>query len=620
MLRKSTTTIRAGLTVFGAGFLVLLALSEWTAYEGQKHVHRAADSLFPAALKSQEAASAFQRMTRRYNDAVVLEDKSAIGRAGREGASAIASLEMARNTLTADNRNRRDISSLIAAVAEFQQRSERVYATTIESRGSFSPETQQAMADLAYDSHQLQLSFQQLQANVAADFRTELNAISVWSGRQRVFGIVIFVVVIGAVIFTGYTLSEIMARRRANDALHAAHQETQLLLNSVPSLLIGLDRNARITRWNFAAGSILGMEEADAIGKTLATCGVRWITQGLDEAIAQHLKHPKPGDLDNIRFTRDGNTRFLGLNAIQLRSPDGSDAGSLVVGADITERKVLEEHLRQAQKLEAIGQLAAGVAHEINTPTQYVGDNIAFVKDAWGPVCSLLKELKTIADPALPIATECAGRAALQKAVASADLEYLLDEVPRAIDQAIDGVGRVAKIVRAMKEFSHPGSEEKKGIDLNRAIETTVTVARNECKYVADVVTRFDPDLPLVPCLAGEINQVLLNLLLNAAQAIGEVTQNGRSGKGTIAISTSHDDRWAEIQIQDTGIGIPEQIRQRVFEPFFTTKEVGKGTGQGLALAHTVVVKKHGGQIWFDSEPGKGTTFFIRLPFEASIP
>ncbi len=620
MLRKSTTTIRAGLIVFGVGFLVLLALTEWTAHEGQKHIRSAADSLFPAALSSQEAASAFQRMTRRYNDAVVLQDKSGIARAAREGASAIAALEAARNTLAADNRNRREISSLIARVNEFQQRSARVYATTIDSKDSLSPETQQAMADLAYDSRQLQLSFQDLQENVAADFRTELDAISVWSRRQRVFGIVVFVVVIGAVIFTAYTLTEIAAKRRADDALHAAHKETELLLNSVPSLLIGLDRNARITRWNFAAGSILGMEEAGAIGKTLEACGVHWITPGIDDAILRHLKYPKPGDLDNIRFERDGNTRFLGLNAIQLRSPDGADAGSLVVGADITERKVLEEHLRQAQKLEAIGQLAAGVAHEINTPTQYVGDNIAFVKDAWGPVCSLLKELKTLGDPAFQSAGDGAGHAALQRAIASADLEYLLDEVPRAIDQALDGVGRVAKIVRAMKEFSHPGSEEKKGIDLNRAIETTVTVARNECKYVADVVTHFDPDLPLVPCLAGEINQVLLNLLLNAAQAIGEVTRNGLSGKGTITISTSHDDQWAEIQIQDTGAGIPEEIRQRVFEPFFTTKEVGKGTGQGLALAHSVVVKKHGGQIWFDSEAGKGATFFIRLPFEASVP
>jgi signal transduction histidine kinase len=195
-----------------------------------------------------------------------------------------------------------------------------------------------------------------------------------------------------------------------------------------------------------------------------------------------------------------------------------------------------------------------------------------------------------------------------------ADPTYLCREVPQAIAQALEGVQRISKIVRAMKEFSHPGSEGKCAIDINHTIETTIAVARNEWKYVADVQTYFAADLPPVPCLAGEFNQVILNLLINAAHAIGEALGEGSACKGTITITTRCAGDWMEVQIQDTGVGVPENIRARIFEPFFTTKEVGKGTGQGLALAHTVIVKKHDGQIWFESEVGKGTTFFLRLP------
>jgi signal transduction histidine kinase len=178
----------------------------------------------------------------------------------------------------------------------------------------------------------------------------------------------------------------------------------------------------------------------------------------------------------------------------------------------------------------------------------------------------------------------------------------------------LDGVQRVAKIVRAMKEFSHPGSEDKKLVDINRAIETTITVARNEWKYVAEIETCLDPALPLVPCLAAEFNQVILNLLINAAHAIAEKCGEAAPAKGLITIATQGNAEWVEVKIQDSGTGIPENIQSRVFEPFFTTKEVGKGTGQGLAIAHTVIVRKHNGRIWFESEAGKGTAFSLRLP------
>ena len=200
----------------------------------------------------------------------------------------------------------------------------------------------------------------------------------------------------------------------------------------------------------------------------------------------------------------------------------------------------------------------------------------------------------------------------VEEQTVKADLEYLNEEIPKAIGQSLEGVQHVAKIVRAMKEFSHPDGDNKVPIEINKAIETTITVARNEWKYVAEMVTDLEGNLPLVPCFPGEFNQVILNLIVNAAHAIGERNDAGR--QGTITIATRELGDHVEIRITDTGTGIPTAIRAKIFDPFFTTKPIGKGTGQGLALAHAVVVKKHQGTISFDTEDGKGTTFIISLP------
>jgi signal transduction histidine kinase len=285
----------------------------------------------------------------------------------------------------------------------------------------------------------------------------------------------------------------------------------------------------------------------------------------------------------------------------------------------VTEREMLGQQLRQAQKLEAIGQLAAGIAHEINTPIQYVGDNTRFLQEFWASFPALFGIIREMQQEACSGAISPQTLERLEALTQAADFEYMQTEIPRAIEQSLEGIQRVTKIVHAMKEFSHPGTEEKKSIDINQAIETTITVARNEWKYVSDVETHFDPELPLVLCHAGEFNQVILNLLINAAQAIALAVGDGSRGKGKIVVSTARAQDSAEISISDTGTGIPEAIRSRVFEPFFTTKPVGKGTGQGLALAHTAIVRRHGGKIWFDSEVGRGSTFYIRIPFANSM-
>jgi len=300
--------------------------------------------------------------------------------------------------------------------------------------------------------------------------------------------------------------------------------------------------------------------------------------------------------------------------------PEGRDGPRqiLVVARDITARleaerarQRMEVELRQAQKLEAIGQLAAGIAHEINTPTQYIGDNSRFILESLEDLFRSMDAVSSLLDgpqPPLPGSLQ-----AVQQTLAEADLDYLRGELPRAAQQSLEGVARVSKIVGAMKEFSHPGSEEKTLADLNRAIESTATISRNEWKYVADLETEFDPGLPPIPCYPGEINQVVLNLIVNAAHAIGDVVK-ASGAKGRITIRTRREGNWAVIQVEDTGAGIPESIRSRIFDPFFTTKGVGKGSGQGLAIAHSVVVDKHAGSIEFASAPGQGTVFTIRLP------
>jgi PAS domain S-box-containing protein len=291
----------------------------------------------------------------------------------------------------------------------------------------------------------------------------------------------------------------------------------------------------------------------------------------------------------------------------------------VAVKRDISEQILRENELRQAQKLEAIGQLAAGMAHEINTPMQYISGNTIFLRDS---LDALLKYAAMFEPLMEQVHSKNADSAAIAQAVATAreiDIGYLISEIPQAFDQTLEGIGRVIKIVRAMREFSHPGTDERSLIDLNKAIQSTITIARNEWKYVADVQTDLDAQLPPLNCFSGEISQVVLNLLTNAAQAIAEVIKDQPDGKGLITVSTRLIGDNIELRVGDTGAGIPEAIRDRIFEPFFTTKEIGKGTGQGLAISRATIVVRHGGSIAFETELGQGTTFIILLPLQSEI-
>jgi signal transduction histidine kinase len=283
---------------------------------------------------------------------------------------------------------------------------------------------------------------------------------------------------------------------------------------------------------------------------------------------------------------------------------------------DIAARRVRQLRQGMAKRLEAIGGLAAGIAHEINTPVQYIGDSMTFLTEAgedMDRLFDLYRELERTA-PDTPGLRDVRDR--IRRTAAEIDAAFLLEEIPRARARITEGVARITDIVLALKRFAHPGGEEKRLVDLNRALEDTVTVTRNEWKYAARLETDLDRGLPLVPAHAGDLSQVFLNLMVNAAQAVAEAV--GDSGeKGLIRVKTRLSGDRAVVCVSDTGPGVPQALQETIFDPFFTTKEVGKGTGQGLALVHDIVVNKHGGTVRLESSPGQGATFTVELPLAA---
>jgi two-component system, NtrC family, sensor kinase len=279
--------------------------------------------------------------------------------------------------------------------------------------------------------------------------------------------------------------------------------------------------------------------------------------------------------------------------------------------SEIADRERVETELRLAQKLESVGRLASGVAHEINTPVQFVSDSVHFVREAIRDIGGVVGRFQTLQQSVLDGAPATADAQAAAAHAAEVDLPFLIDEVPRALDRSAEGLSRIATIVRSMKQFAHVDSPDMTAIDLNAAIRATLEIARHEYRYVADVDTELG-ELPPVVCHPGEINQVVLNLVVNAAHAIADANK-GADKRGRITVRTRCDGEHVEIDVVDDGCGIPEAVRHRIFDPFFTTKEVGRGTGQGLAITRSAV-ERHQGKLLVTSEVGKGTTFTVRLP------
>lgn len=326
------------------------------------------------------------------------------------------------------------------------------------------------------------------------------------------------------------------------------------------------------------------------------------------QALLQGPQAPHSGDIE-YRIMRDDGSYATVRNIVSTELHGHCVHGFML---DITEQRRIEMELLQAQKLESVGRLAAGIAHEINTPIQFVSDSMHFVRDSFTATLPLIGQYQRLRSQVAKGEQSTALLEQIERAERDGDLTYLLENTPGAIDRALEGMGRVATLVRSMKEFAHPDQKEKAPADLNRALATTLTIARSEYKYVADIKTDFG-ELPTVRCHVSELNQVFLNIIVNASHAIEDVVK-ATGQRGTISVQTRSEGDHVVIRIADTGGGIPENIRAKVFEPFFTTKEVGKGTGQGLSIARNVVVDKHGGTLSFETEQGAGTTFVIRLP------
>jgi PAS domain S-box-containing protein len=402
-------------------------------------------------------------------------------------------------------------------------------------------------------------------------------------------------------------------RVRINQLEKANIQLAQLVSIST-AIIVGVDESGRVTEWNASAEKILGKSREQTMGQLLAACALSWDWDRIQPAMKTCLKQGGAVPIEDVAYvTPTGSHVFLGLTFHAIIDEQGRPAGFLLLGKDITERKILESQLVQAQKLESIGQMAAGIAHEINTPMQYVGDNVQFLQKAAGTYGACLETIKAQLGRYRGGAEARLALDEIEQALRLPDVLYLINEIQPAISQTLEGVARVNGIVQAMKLFAHPDTSDASQIDLNRALESTLVISRNEWKYVAEVETHYDPVLLPVECYAGELNQAFLNIMVNAAHAIAD-RSNGTGALGRITVTTRLNGDWAEVDIQDTGTGIPPEIQTKIYDPFFTTKKAGRGTGQGLAVVYAVIVKKHRGAISFTTVPQQGTTFHIRIP------
>ncbi|MGD0622808.1 MAG: ATP-binding protein [Thermacetogeniaceae bacterium] len=396
----------------------------------------------------------------------------------------------------------------------------------------------------------------------------------------------------------------------------------KILIDAIPSPIYYKNLDWVFEGCNKAFADVFGLAKEDIIGKTSYDISPKELADSYYEMDMELFRRRIVQNFEGkLRYT-DGIDHDVIFHKAPYEDIEGRLAGFVGVIIDVTEKKKIELQQILSQKLESIGQLAAGIAHEINTPMQYLGDNTRFLRDGFTDICKLIGAYRHLIAsieeniPAGPLASV----RELEKQI---DVGFLTAEIPQAIDQSLDGIARLSKLVLAMKDFSHSGAREKALADINRAIEVTATISKNEWKYVADLILDLQPDLPAVNCVIDEINQVVLNMIVNSAQAIAQACSDqgtdGDPGKGRITIKTRSNGDVAQIVISDTGIGIPQSIMHRIFDPFFTTKEVGKGTGQGLAITHDIIVNKHRGSIQVESEVGVGTTFTIQLPLDNSL-
>lgn len=404
---------------------------------------------------------------------------------------------------------------------------------------------------------------------------------------------------------------------QSRQALQDEQELLRTILSSIPHCIFWKNRQSVYQGCNRAFADLLGLAEPDDIvGMTdsdLPRCPPEVGIYSRVDQLVMDTGLPQL-DVEECITLQDGSQRTLVTSKVPLYSATGDVVGMVAIFSDITERKMLQAQLAQAHKLESIGQLAAGIAHEINTPMQFINDNTEFLADCLERLFCVTRTCDSHLDSAAPPRSWEERAAEIQEVKRRCRFDRIESQISSAVQETMEGIHRVIEIVQAMRVFSHPGTKEMIPTDLNATLRSAVTITRNRWKYVAQVNLDLDPDLPAVLCLPAEINQVLINMIVNAADAISQRVEQGDQEPGQINISTRIVDGEVLIEIADNGVGIPADIRNRIFDPFFTTKPPGKGTGQGLALSYNIIVNQHHGRIHVVSFPGTGTVFSICLP------
>ncbi len=417
-------------------------------------------------------------------------------------------------------------------------------------------------------------------------------------------------------------LAQLAARDENVQALTAQVSDLQMLVNSLDGILWTMDPDSgQILYLSTQVERILGYTP-DQVKSTPRFIDSKIVPEDLEAVRQQYRQFSEEEDNFQIEYRmRNAADEIVYIRTIYSPGRDRNGAGTVVRGfsTDVTQYKHMAERnrsmeveLRQAHKLEAVGQLAAGIAHEINTPTQFISDNLNFLKDVMADVNDLVALYSELADTAAAHPDQQSSVEQISNFREEIDYENTIADTLSAIQQSLEGTERISSIVKSMKEFSHPGGTEKESVDINKAIQSTINVARNEWRYIAEMVADLSPNLPLLPCYPGEINQTILNLIVNAAHAIDEKTQqDGSTEKGTITVSSRMDMGNIVVAISDTGCGIPAENIDKIYNQFFTTKAAGKGTGQGLAMAYACITERHRGKLDVDSTVGVGTTFTL---------
>jgi PAS domain S-box-containing protein len=408
------------------------------------------------------------------------------------------------------------------------------------------------------------------------------------------------------------------------ETLKQVNYQNDMMLDWVNGAVIMVDREGQVTEANSAALVALGWSEADLLGRHLHETihhsqddgsEYPWDFCPVFAAIEDGSSHHVDGD---VFWQKDGVSFSADFIVCPTRGENNDIVGAVLIFRNLTEQRLKEASRIHSMKLESIGVLAAGIAHEINTPIQFIGSNLSFLQESFQDVLRLLATYGRLKEAIVSGNTETSELLAeIEELEEAADVEYLSIETPTAFEQTKNGVDRVAKLVLGLKGFAHAGDgESKRTVDINEIITNSLVVCQNAYKYVAKLELDLG-ELPAIKVYPGDIGQVVVNLVVNAAQAIGDC-KNKDGELGLIRIQTTCDSKWVTITVSDTGGGIPEGVRQRIFDPFFTTKDIGHGSGQGLAISRNIVHEKHQGEIALESTVGQGSTFFIRLPITSA--